>query len=271
MRVLYQGLIPPEGNASHYWESRKRHVDAIGFGEWEIVWRALAPSVYDALTPAELARTELGEALQVLHIAHSLATESLSDFDAIVIGIVQDSGLAVSRTLTDTPVVGYGQSASLFSRVFANHAGVILINPDLGQLIKERLNHYIPGHAKTFEVVDIAYDKLVNVFSDADNEETAEKIVAACTRLIERGAEVIIPGQMLLAEVCWKLGITEVSGVTVIDGLRASLVMAQAQANLREAGQRQRPRSGYNWSTPSPETFELLQLSFDGAFGRSNR
>ena len=261
LRVLYHGLIPEEGDGAGYWEARRRHVAEIAGSAIEVEWRALDAAYYQDLTPAELARYEVGEALASLSIARSVAAADPATFDVVIIGIVQDTGLDLVRTLVDKPVVGYGQAAILLSRCVAHRAGLLLFNQDLAQLVRERLERYVPGHLVATELVEIGYDEVLGVFAD-DGRGTTDgvrrSIESGCARLASAGAEVIIPGQMLLSEAMRALGIASVNGVPVIDGIASSFWLAQAVAGMWACGLSP-PARGFHWARP-PDALRRLML-----------
>lgn len=256
-RILFQGLIPETPDTTAYWTSRQHHLDELDEGV-DVSWSALPNDVYAAQTPAELARTELGEAAQALLVSRQLLAAPLDDFDAVVIGIVQDTGLSLARTFSPVPVIGYGQAACLSSKPFADRAGLLLFNPDLGALIERRFESYAPGLLTAIESVELGYPDLLGVFDDPQSKEhVAGRLHEACERLVARGAEVIIPGQMLLAEAVWKLGLSRVDGVTVLDGLAASIYFALCQARLAKAGARN-PARGFRWAKPGAPARDLV-------------
>lgn len=258
LRVLYHGLIPEDGSGD-YWAHRRRHVEDFASGAVEVQWRALDAGHYRELTPAELARHEVGEAVAGLAIARSVASADPASYDAVVIGIVQDTGLNLVRTLVDKPVVGYGQAAMLLSRCVADRVGLLLFNPDLASLVRERLERTVPGHLVATELVDLSYDEVQGVFADgADTAPVRRAIEAACARLVHAGAEAVIPGQMLLSEAVHAMGMASVQGVPVVDGLAASLWLARAVAGAWACGLRP-PRHGFHWARP-PDALRRLVL-----------
>ncbi|MGH9109610.1 MAG: aspartate/glutamate racemase family protein [Acidimicrobiales bacterium] len=260
VRILYHGLIPEEGGGAAYWASRRRHVAEVTDGAVTVQWRALEAEHYRQLTPAELARHEVGEAVASLSIARSVAAADPATYDAVVIGIVQDTGLDLVRTLVDKPVVGYGQAAMLLSRCVAHRAGLLVFNPDLAPLVGERLDRYVPGHLVATELVDLTYDEVLGVF-DGDGgaaDHVRRSIESACTRLAGAGAEVVIPGQMLLSEAVHAMGMASVEGMPVVDGIAASFWLARAAIGTWACGLRP-PAGGFHWARP-PDALRRLLL-----------
>lgn len=260
VRILYHGLIPDEVGST-YWESRKEHVRALGLPV-EIAWRALDPATYAAVTPAELARLAVGEAAQALAIARNVAQSDPGTFDAVVIGVIQDTGLDLCRTLVDVPVVGYGQASTLVSRAVAGRAGLLLFNPDLAELVEARLARVVPGHLVATELLNVSYHQLVASFAGGEPaEDLARQAHAAGRALAARGAQVVIPGQMLLAESLWSLGARQLGGLKVIDGLGATLGLASLLVQLQRTTGLGTPREGFAWSAPPAAVRDLLGLS----------
>jgi len=54
-----------------------------------------------------------------------------------------------------------------------------------------------------------------------------ERVTVAASRLQDAGADVLVPGQMLLSEAVSHIGLSQVNGVTLIDGLAVTIALAQ--------------------------------------------
>jgi len=77
----------------------------------------------------------------------------------------------------------------------------------------------------------------------------------AARRLIAQGAEAIIPGQLYLSEAIARAGLTRIDEVPIVDGLAATLKMAEAMADLKRLGIGV-TRRGYTHARPDPAMVE---------------
>lgn len=228
--------------------------------EIEIGYHGLDSGCYpEGVTPAVLAALEVGELLQAHAIARSVLEAEQQGWDAVVIGILQDSGLQVARTLSPMPVVGYGQAAALIGRCLGDHLGVVAFNEDIFPLVHERLERQVPGSVHVLQKLDLEYSSVLQAFTDEEEAELLRRrFEHACEEAIHRGADVIVPGQMVLAEAVWRLGIRRVGDVPVLDGLGATISLASTLVALRRSGALEVCRRGVRWRTPKREVIELL-------------
>jgi allantoin racemase len=77
---------------------------------------------------------------------------------------------------------------------------------------------------------------------------------AACGA-IARGAEAIIPGQLYLSEAIARAGMTRIDEVPVVDGLAATIKMAEVMADLKKLGISV-TRRGYAHAQPPRDALE---------------
>lgn len=248
MRFWYQGLIPQTPESLGYYSSMRGHGSKIA-ADVTLDLHALPGSFYPlGLGPAEFTRHVAGELVEVAAMAASLVEGAQTDFDAVIIGTLQEPGLQVARTLTDKPVVGYGQAAALVGRCLGRRLGILAFNPALIPLFRERLEAHVPGSVGPVHELRISYAELLNGF--LEEGDIRERVVAGCRALIGAGADVIVPGQMLLAELTWHLGIHRVDDVPLLDALGALILLAQALVTLNSVSQVGVTRSGFEWSRP---------------------
>jgi Asp/Glu/hydantoin racemase len=182
-----------------------------------------------------MARTRGGERLFELLVADAAIRAEADGYDALAIGVIQDSGLKLARTLVDIPVAGYGQAAALLSRCWGSHLGVLAFNPELFPLISSRLNTHVPRAVIAVEDIRLSYEEILRSFTDAGAaERLREQVSAAAARLVSAGADVLVPGQMVLSEAVWHAGLRQVAGAVLIDGLAATVTLAESMVALRQ-------------------------------------
>jgi allantoin racemase len=162
-------------------------------------------------------------------------TAEAEGYSAFAIGVIQDSGLRLARTLTEFPVVGYGQAAALLGRSLGARIGVIAFNPDLFSLISQRLNAHVPDVVVATEDIGMSYAEVLRAFTEPEAAAVLrERVSVAARRLQEAGADVLVPGQMLLSEAVSHIGLNQVNGVTLIDGLAVTIALAQSMMALQQ-------------------------------------
>ena len=88
-----------------------------------------------------------------------------------------------------------------------------------------------------------------------DSGLLVEKFTRRARQLIAQGAEAIIPGQLYLSEAIARAGVTRIDEVPVVDGLAATLKMAEAMADLKRLGVSV-TRRGYTHARPTADMIE---------------
>jgi hypothetical protein len=88
-----------------------------------------------------------------------------------------------------------------------------------------------------------------------DPKALLEHFTAAARRAISHGAEVIVPGQLYLSEAIARAGVTRIDEAPVVDGLAATLKMAESMADLKRLGIGV-TRRGYTHARPKKDMIE---------------
>jgi hypothetical protein len=81
---------------------------------------------------------------------------------------------------------------------------------------------------------------------------------AAAQRAIDNGADVLLPGQTIIAEILWKAGITRFKDAVVLDPRLPMLRMAEMLVDLRKAGI-SASRRGFYWAKPPADLFAAME------------
>ena len=69
----------------------------------------------------------------------------------------------------------------------------------------------------------------------------------------------IVPGQMLLAEVIWAQGVRRIDDVPVLDGLAALIKLTEALVQLRKSSGMVVTRRDFRWAMPVSEVVTALE------------
>lgn len=209
--------------------------------------------------PADLTAVLAGEWVESTVFA-ALAHQAEADgCDGVLIGTLQEPGLQLCRTVVDIPVVGYGQAATLLGRCVGDRHGVLAFNPPLFPLFRDRLNVHIPGVVGPVGGIDVTYAQLLGWFDDPEaHPDVRGRIAEGAAGLVAGGATAIIPGQMLLAEVTWRLGIRRQDGVPVVDGLGALVLLAESLCVLSGVSGMGVNRRGFDWAKAPAEVIAML-------------
>ncbi|MBT7636700.1 MAG: racemase, partial [Rhodospirillaceae bacterium] len=94
-------------------------------------------------------------------------------------------------------------------------------------------------------------------------EPLIERFHVAARRLIEQGAEVIIPGEAPLNVMLARHGVSEVDGVPVLDSLAAWVKQAETLVDMRRLSGLRPCRKSYFTGLPDPDRVDEI-LAFYG-------
>jgi allantoin racemase len=233
-RIWFQGLVPLTGDSTAYYQARADHALAVSGPGTTVEFSHVDERVFGGLTPADLAGTPAGERLFEIIVADAAMTAETAGCDAVAVGVIQDSGVPLARAVTGVPVVGYGQASALLTRSLGRHLGVLAFNPPLFPLITRRLNEHVPGLVAGVEDLAVSYQDVLRSFSDdAAAAHLRDQVTRAAARLVGAGADVLVAGQMVLSEAVWHAGVREAGGAVLIDGLAATVGLAELMISLR--------------------------------------
>jgi Asp/Glu/hydantoin racemase len=165
-------------------------------------------------------------------------------FDAVVINCFGDPMLWELRQALCIPVIGIGESAMLHATLMGYKFGIVHISPYNIPETEEHLAKYgLKDRCIGQRPIDSWNAGLEDGLTQSD--ETVKAFVSTARKLIDDGAEVVIPGCSLMsptmrltpgAENLYPGGLTEVEGVPVVDVLSVTVKMAETMAALYRTG-----------------------------------
>ena len=253
MRVWYQSLVDA-GRAPGYFDGLAARARAVARPGVEVVFHGLPEGTYGKHTPAEVVIYPYLISLHVQFILDNALRAEAEGYDAFAVGSVQDPGLEEARSLVDIPVVGYGESAMHFACLLGSRFSVIAFQSGFDQILDLRIRRLgLAERAIPTTLMDAG-------FADVSKglEEPAPLVAQfteAARRAIGEGAEALIPGQLYLSEAIARAGVTRIDEVPIVDGLAATLKMAEAMADLKRLGIGV-TRRGYTHARPDREMID---------------
>jgi allantoin racemase len=249
LRIWYQGFLDLS-TVPAYEPSLRRHAAAILRPGTEVAIHGMPPGSFQGTSPAEVARHAYTSALHTQRLIDNARRAEAEGYDTFAIGIVQNPGLREMRTLVDIPVAGYGESAMHLACLLGRRFSVLAFNRDLLDLLDEQIDGYgLRSRAAPTTLIETEYEVVARGFEDPAPLLTAFE--AAARRALDAGADVLIPGQMVLAEILWQQGVRRVEGAPVVDALAAALKSAELLAELRRDSGVWHTRRGF-WGVRPP-------------------
>jgi len=183
-------------------------------------------------------------------------------FDVVLIGVLQDPALREARSIVDIPVLGYGEVSMLTACMLGERFSFLCINPQMDALVQQMIRERgLESRAARTTYLDCGYDDLHDAVQGRPGR-FFQAFETAARRAIENGADVLLPGQTIIAELLWKAGVTRFDEAVVLDPRVPMLRMAEMLVDMRKAGIGV-SRRGFYWAKP-PEELAAAMNRFYG-------
>ncbi|MDB6002507.1 MAG: hydantoin racemase [Rhizobacter sp.] len=252
MRIWYQSLV--EGDNPAYFGGLAARAQQIGRPGTEVDFVGLPPGTYGGHAPAEIVVYPYLMSLHIQSIVDNGLRAQAQGYEAFVVGSVQDPGMEEARSVLDIPVVGYGESATHLACCLGSRFCVIAFQPGFDQLMDLRIKKLgLAERALPTVLMDADFAAVGKGLNDPD--DLVERFTATARRAIAQGAEALIPGQLYLSEAMARAGVTRIDEVPIVDGLTATLKMAELMVDLKRLGIGV-TRRGYTHAQPSMDMVE---------------
>ena len=253
MKVWYQSLFD-SGRLPAYFEGIRSRAANIARSGVEVHLHGMPAGVYGARTPADAVVYPYIAALHAQLILDNALRAEAEGYDVFALGSVQDPALDEARSLLDIPVVGYGEAAMHFACLLGSRFAIVAFGERFDQMLDLRVQKLgLAARALPTVLMDAGFADVGEGLSDG--ESLLQKFAQAARQAISRGAEAIIPGQLYLSEAIARAGMTRIDEVPVVDGLAATIKMAEVMADLKKLGISV-TRRGYAHARPPRDVLE---------------
>lgn len=249
MRIWHQSFTVLD-DVPHYRDALARHLHEQASSGTEIDLHGMKPGTY----PSDYPGTHIGHTyLAGLHkeqfVQAALRAQD-EGYDAFLIATIPDTAYEEVRTLLDIPVVTFGQTSVLMAAQLGDRVGIVNFIAELEPQLRRNMRNYgldalvgpITQVAAGFTDVMAAY---------ADPQPLLDAFTEAARRAINRGANVVIPGEGPLNVFLADLGISRVDDVPVLDSLGTCVRMAELRAAQHAATGLLPSRAGFYGAQPS--------------------
>ena|GEM_PF-672054 len=166
-------------------------------------------------------------------------------FDAFVIGCNLDCGLRKARSMVNIPVVGVTEASMHAACFLGNKFAFITMDKFMQHHISAEVDRCgLTGKLACIHILEEPILKYTNAarrqqsaseeWDEEGNAKIAKEIfLNACRQAIDKGAEVLIPGEGILNEYIYDAKLTECDGMAILDANAALWNTATMLANLR--------------------------------------
>lgn len=234
IRVWYQSLFDA-GRLPAYFSGLRARARKVAREGVQVEFHALPEGTYGKNTPADVVSYPYLASLHNQLILDNALRAEAEGHDVFAIGSVQDPALEEARSLVDIPVVGYGESAMHFAGLLGNRFAFVAFGERFDEMLDLRVQRAgFAERALPTALMQASFGEVGKGLSDST--ALVKRFSATARKLIAQGAQVIIPGQLYLSEAIARAGVTRIDEAPVVDGLAATLKMAEAMVDLKRLG-----------------------------------
>jgi Asp/Glu/hydantoin racemase len=234
MRILFQSLIET-GRTPAYFSGMQERVTKIARPGVTVDFVGMPTGIYGPYAPSEVVKYPYMAAFSAQLILENALRAESEGYDVFAIGSVQDPALEEARSLIDIPVVGYGESAMHLACCLSTKFVVLVFQQGFDQMMDLRIERLgMTSRALPTVVIEADFEDVGRGLSES--EQLVARFERSAREAIARGAEAVIPGQLYLSEAIARAGVTRIDDAPVVDGLSATLKMAEVMADFKRLG-----------------------------------
>jgi allantoin racemase len=254
MRIWHQSMTVLD-NLPGYEERLRSHSKKVLLPDTEVVMHGLRKDTYSSDYPG------VDIAHRALFTLHSMQwfgfvwQAQQEGFDGFAVCTTIDPFLNELKTLVDIPVVGCAEATYLTIPTLGERFGLVLFNELLAPAYVEQIRSYkLLEHFVGVEASGLDFSKVLEGYRNPKN--AIASFTTAAQKLIDRGAQVIIPGEMPLNLLLASEGIDRIEGVPIIDSLGLTLCTTQMRVQLKQSSNLAPNEKGWNHSKPNARRLE---------------
>ncbi|MGC7100608.1 aspartate/glutamate racemase family protein [Amycolatopsis lurida] len=243
MRILWQSYTAP---GTEYHEAMLSRLQQVASPGTTIEMSGLLPPDRYVHRLSEL-RCAYQVLAQTLEVAES-------GYDAIVVGHFQDGGVHELRAACEIPVVGLGEAVMHQAMMLGDAFGLVTINPGFSAWHRAQVRSYrLDGKFAGVEAMDTSAEVYFAAFQGdiGARESVVSQFRDRAQRLIDRGADVIIPAGGLPALLLRTISHLDLGDVTLLDPLGVAVLQAEMWYRLGKDSGLRPGRSG-SYALPEP-------------------
>jgi allantoin racemase len=158
-------------------------------------------------------------------------------YDAFVMGSFSEPYLREMRTAVDIPVVSLTEAALLTGCALGGQIGLISNAPNVAFMTKLSVaKHHLEARVLDVTALSPGMDEYELIAARDEPSVLIEAFKETAHVLIDRGAEVIVPAEGVMAEILAREGLKSIGKATVIDVFAAAWSQALSLVRMRKVG-----------------------------------
>ncbi len=262
MKIWHQSFTTL-ARVPEYNEKLRHHIRKVVRADTEVVVHGTHPGTHGH-RKGDGPSTDVGFAyFQSLHshqFAHAALQAEEKGYDAFALVTLPEPGIREIRSLVSIPVVGYGEASMSLATHLGQKFGVLLFIKEMIPMIAGNVER-MGLTSRCAGIRYVGFPSTAVLPTKEAPAEVLEVFYENARKLIAEGADVIIPGEAPLSILLHQAGISRVDDVPVLDGVAATLKMAEVLVDLKQQMGTWRSTRGYHQAIPPRERVkELLEL-----------
>ena len=271
MKIAFQQVMASEVGdkwVTNYNNMLRKNIDLVRSKDTEVIFQTLKRGInrFEAMFFSYL------NLLGYREILEGIIQAEKDGFDAVMICCFFDPVLKEARQAVDCPVLGAAESSMLMATMMGAKFGVVTISPEAAFDMEQNVAKCgLSSRAVSIKPINSTPREQMNILVDAHEGIEAFKRVGR--GLIKEGAEILIPGCMVMAPGlriapgCEEFpdGLKDVDGVPVMDVVGTLVLITEMMVRLKKSGSAWISRKGL-FSRPSEKVLKsvLSVLPYDG-------
>jgi hypothetical protein len=265
LRIWHQSMAELDGFPA-YRDALAEHLTRLVGDQAEVVLHGTDPGTYDGVPPIDTLNYPIAFHVLLQQVLRNAIRAEEQGFDAFVISSFTEPFLTEARSVVDIPVVAMPESTLLTACSVGRLAAIISVGPEIGWIARSMVErHGLRERVAGIFPLDPPVSEPAIVRALAEPDELLHSFRTAAAAAIAANADVLIPAEGILNEVCVVHGIGEIDGAVVLDAVGVTFEHALMMCRLWRAGL----RPGRRWTYRTPPAGVLTRLLRDSGVSPS--
>ena len=155
-------------------------------------------------------------------------------YDAFLVGNISDAGIREAREQVDIPVLGMGETCMHLACMMGASFGMVAISERWIPRLTENVRRYgLERQLAGIEAMRTSPVDLKKGLTDRDHRaDLLDQFTTAASRLLERGAEVVIPAGGEVVVFTMEAGLYRIEGAPIVNGIVELVKMGEMAASV---------------------------------------
>lgn len=241
-----------------YRDVLREHLDRVIGDQAEVHLHGADNGTYDGVPPIDTLNYPFAFHTLLQQMLDNAIRAEQEGYDAFVISSYTEPFLTEARSVVDIPVLAMPESTLLTACSLAPLSAVISVGPEIGWIARTIIaRHQLGGRVAGIFPVDPSVNEPAIVRAFDDPTELLDSFHTAALTAIAAHADVLIPAEGVLNEVCVVQGLSDIEGAVVMDAVGVTFEHALMMVRLRRSTGL---HVGRRWGYRKPPTQTLQRL-----------